>query len=71
MTAMPQMVSFFNGMGGACAAIISVVEFRQHADPSPGFTLIVLLGLLIGAVSFSGSMIAYGKLDEKIKDVHF
>ena len=71
MTAMPQMVSFFNGMGGACAAIISVVEFRQHVDPSPGFTLIVLLGLLIGAVSFSGSMIAYGKLDEKIKDVHF
>jgi H+-translocating NAD(P) transhydrogenase subunit beta len=68
MTAMPQMVSFFNGMGGACAAIISIVEFREHAHPSAGFMLIVLLGLIIGCVSFSGSIVAYGKLDEKIKD---
>jgi NAD(P) transhydrogenase subunit beta len=68
MTAMPQMVSFFNGMGGACAAIISIVEFHSHPDGSPGYLLVVFLGLVIGAVSFSGSIIAYGKLDEKIKD---
>ena len=68
MTAMPQMVSFFNGMGGACAAIISIVEFHSHPDGSSGYLLVVFLGLVIGAVSFSGSVIAYGKLDEKIKD---
>ena len=68
MTAMPQMVSFFNGMGGACAAIISIVEFHSHPDGTPGYLLVVFLGLVIGTVSFSGSIIAYGKLDEKIKD---
>ncbi len=68
MTAMPQMVSFFNGMGGACAAIISLVEYHSHPEGSAGYLLIVFLGLVIGTVSFSGSIIAYGKLDEKIKD---
>jgi NAD(P) transhydrogenase subunit beta len=68
MTAMPQMVSFFNGMGGACAAIISIVEFHSHPNGAPGYILVVFLGLVIGAVSFSGSVVAYGKLDEKIKD---
>ncbi len=68
MTAMPQMVSFFNGMGGACAAIISIVEFHSHPEGSSGYLLVVFLGLVIGVVSFSGSIIAYGKLDEKIKD---
>lgn len=70
MTSMPQMVSFFNGMGGACAAIISIVEFGSHSGHEPGFLLTVFLGLAIGAVSFSGSMIAYGKLDGKINDIY-
>ena len=74
MTQMPQMVSFFNGMGGACAALISIVEYDhylQHADsPSATRVVILLLGLVIGTVSFSGSMIAFGKLEEKIKDIH-
>ena len=70
MTAMPQMVSFFNGMGGACAALISLIEFGEHeGDTTAGFRLIVYLGMVIGAVSFSGSVVAYGKLDEKIKDL--
>lgn len=69
MTGMPQMVSFFNGMGGACAALISIIEFMSHPHGSLGYRLVVFLGLVIGAVSFSGSMIAYGKLDEKIKDI--
>jgi len=72
MTGMPQMVSFFNGMGGACAALISLVEYNHslHAiEPTSISTLVIIyLGLLIGAISFSGSIIAYGKLDEKIKD---
>ena len=66
MTAMPQMVSLFNGMGGACAAVISLVEFAHHpelqASLSNSTTAIILLGMLIGSVSFSGSMIAFGKL---------
>jgi NAD(P) transhydrogenase subunit beta len=72
MTAMPQMVSFFNGMGGACAAVISIVEFNHaihHGAAIPvGLSIVMILGLIIGSVSFSGSMIAYGKLEEKIKD---
>lgn len=72
MTGMPQMVSFFNGMGGACAALISLVEYNHslHAiEPTSTSTLVIIyLGLIIGAISFSGSIIAYGKLDEKIKD---
>lgn len=77
MTAMPEMVSLFNGMGGACAALISVIEFRHlvhNADPSginQTSLLIIFLGLIIGAVSFAGSMIAWGKLNGKIKDFAF
>ncbi len=72
MTAMPQMVSFFNGMGGACAALIAIIEYQHHQHSTvtgfDGELLVMLLGLLIGSVSFSGSMIAYGKLEGKIKD---
>lgn len=74
MTAMPQMVSFFNGMGGACAGLISIVEFNHllhlgdMAAAPAGKLGIIFGGLIIGSISFSGSMIAYGKLDEKIKD---
>jgi H+-translocating NAD(P) transhydrogenase subunit beta len=77
MTAMPEMVSLFNGMGGACAAIISIIEFRHliakagnccGADMQNGMTITILLGLVIGTVSFAGSMIAFGKLNGKIKD---
>jgi NAD(P) transhydrogenase subunit beta len=71
MTAMPQMVSFFNGMGGACAAVISLVEFdhlSHGASVDLGMIIVIVLGLIIGSVSFSGSMIAYGKLEGKIGD---
>jgi NAD(P) transhydrogenase subunit beta len=77
MTAMPQMVSLFNGMGGACAALISLVEFDHliHHTPVSDINtttlLIILLGLIIGSVSFSGSMIAWGKLDGRVKDFAF
>ncbi len=69
MTKMPEMVSFFNGMGGACAAAISLIEFRGHAQPDTGFLIIVFVGLLIGSVSFSGSIVAYAKLAGKVKDI--
>jgi len=88
MTAMPEMVSLFNGMGGACAALISLVEFNhlQHSleqltnystigplrPETPTSTLIVILaGLIIGSISFAGSMIAWGKLNGKVKDFSF
>ncbi len=73
MTAMPEMVSMFNGMGGACAALIAIVEFdgiRTHPLLF-GEQLIILLGLMIGTVSFTGSMIAWGKLNGKVKDYAF
>jgi NAD(P) transhydrogenase subunit beta len=73
MTAMPQMVSFFNGMGGACAALIAIIEFQHHnpalvSSAINGELLVMILGLVIGSISFSGSMIAYGKLEGTIKD---
>ena len=89
MTAMPEMVSLFNGMGGACASLISIVEFNHLMDSRAtiisgqtgsgvflltlpaGELLIILLGLIIGSVSFAGSIIAWGKLNGKIKDFSF
>ncbi|MFC0774890.1 NAD(P)(+) transhydrogenase (Re/Si-specific) subunit beta [Terrimonas alba] len=96
MTAMPEMVSLFNGMGGACAALISIVEFDHiakndfqvhqfsfqiadivvktnlgSAPVSAGHLLIIILGLIIGSVSFAGSMIAWGKLNGRVKDFSF
>jgi H+-translocating NAD(P) transhydrogenase subunit beta len=76
MTAMPQLVSFFNGMGGAAAALISMVEFH-HINPeliaksgmANGEVLAILLGLMIGTISWAGSMIAFGKLDGWIGDM--
>ncbi len=73
MTAMPQMVSLFNGMGGACAAVISLMEYPHHdfAEGSLGRAAIILAGLLIGGTSFAGSMIAFGKLNGNIGDKIF
>jgi len=73
MTAMPEMVSMFNGMGGACAALISLVEFGHLHDAANNrqTVLIIVLGLIIGSVSFAGSMVAWGKLNGKVKDFNF
>jgi NAD(P) transhydrogenase subunit beta len=63
MTAMPQMVALFNGAGGGAAALVSALELL--ADPSAvdaGHAVSIGLGALIGAISFSGSVIAFGKL---------
>jgi NAD(P) transhydrogenase subunit beta len=62
MTKMPELVSLFNGMGGACAALISLIEY-PHLSPGPGILISVLAGLIIGTVSFSGSMVAFAKLN--------
>jgi NAD(P) transhydrogenase subunit beta len=66
MTAMPQLVAIFNGVGGGAAALVSITEFMHihSSNPATYITLEVLLGVLIGTVSFSGSAIAYAKLQE-------
>ena len=63
MTAMPQMVAIYNGMGGGAAGAIAAVEL--YGDKAQGMTAlgVTLLGALIGAVSLSGSLIAWAKLD--------
>jgi H+-translocating NAD(P) transhydrogenase subunit beta len=66
MTAMPQMVALYNGMGGGAAATIAAIELFGHkTHGSVGLTLAVLGGL-IGSVSLSGSLIAWAKLDGRI-----
>ncbi|MBL8128223.1 MAG: NAD(P)(+) transhydrogenase (Re/Si-specific) subunit beta, partial [Chloroflexia bacterium] len=62
MTAMPQMVAIFNGMGGATAALISLVEFQHKESIGRGEIISIVLGLIIGCISFSGSMVAFAKL---------
>ncbi|OYU96890.1 MAG: NAD(P) transhydrogenase subunit beta [Bacteroidetes bacterium B1(2017)] len=79
MTAMPEMVSLFNGMGGACAMLISIIEF-QHLTEDPslvfsslpvGHLLTIIIGMIIGSISFAGSMVAWGKLSGNVKDKSF
>ena len=62
MTKMPELVSMFNGMGGASAALIGLIEFHHYTGNQLSiFTIIA--GMIIGSVSFSGSMIAWAKLN--------
>ncbi len=68
MTAMPQMVGLLNGLGGGTAALVSLAEYmrlaREAPPVGPGESLSVALGTAIGAVSFTGSIIAFAKLQE-------
>ena len=72
MTAMPQMVSIFNGLGGACAVVLAMTELLHFYDGSSvmdkGQLFIVLTTLLIGAVAFTGSMLAFAKLQGLVWD---
>ncbi|HEY1370482.1 MAG TPA: NAD(P)(+) transhydrogenase (Re/Si-specific) subunit beta [Gaiellaceae bacterium] len=70
MTAMPQMVALFNGVGGGAAALIALAELHRIL-PEPGapkvdISLAIVLSALIGAISFAGSMVAFAKLQELI-----
>jgi len=70
MTAMPQMVALFNGVGGGAAALIAAAEFHRHAPDAgnlPGEELVgILFSALVGSISFWGSLVAFGKLQELI-----
>jgi NAD(P) transhydrogenase subunit beta len=68
MTAMPQMVALFNGVGGGAAALVALADFH-HVAPEPGrikadVGISIMLSALIGGVSFAGSLVAFGKLQE-------
>ena len=67
MTAMPQMVALFNGMGGGSAALISTQDFRSALaahTATPDITWAIMLSCLIGSLSFAGSLVAFAKLQE-------
>ncbi len=65
MTKMPELVSLFNGMGGASAALIGLIEFEHYTGQTLS-VLTIIGGVIIGSISFSGSMIAWGKLNGTI-----
>jgi NAD(P) transhydrogenase subunit beta len=62
MTAMPQMVALYNGMGGGAAAAIAAAELLHRGELGQAALVLAVVGALIGAVSFSGSLIAFAKL---------
>jgi H+-translocating NAD(P) transhydrogenase subunit beta len=66
MTAMPQMVAIFNGVGGGAAALIALAEWHESSGPVWDETVSIVLSALIGSISFSGSIVAFAKLQELI-----
>jgi NAD(P) transhydrogenase subunit beta len=65
MTAMPQMVALFNGVGGGAAALVALAEFHVSSGDLAGEEIVsIVLSALIGSISFAGSMIAFAKLQE-------
>jgi NAD(P) transhydrogenase subunit beta len=67
MTDMPQMIALYNGMGGGAAGAIAAVELLKGDFYSQTFLTLAVLGALIGSVSFSGSLIAFAKLQGLIR----
>jgi NAD(P) transhydrogenase subunit beta len=70
MTAMPQMVALFNGVGGGAAALVALSDFHQ-VEPDPGriktdVGVSIVLSALIGGISFAGSLVAFAKLQELV-----
>ncbi|MBU0673666.1 MAG: NAD(P)(+) transhydrogenase (Re/Si-specific) subunit beta [Proteobacteria bacterium] len=66
MTSMPEMVALFNGFGGISSLLLAWSEYHQHPELSVFLAVVTFLSAFIGGVTFSGSMIAFGKLAEKI-----
>ncbi len=70
MTAMPQLVAVFNGFGGAGSAVVAAAEFLRLSDSGEGTSIdvsvTIMLGTLVGLVTFSGSIVAFAKLQELI-----
>ena len=72
MTKMPQLVSYFNAMGGGCALLLGIIEGQQlyyGNNTDRAAEVVLMTAMMIGATSFSGSVIAYLKLSGKQKDI--
>ncbi len=73
MTEMPQLVSVFNGLGGGSAMLLAIVEYIKIGEGisnAPLLASVILFTLFVGSISFSGSILAYLKLDGRVKDKH-
>jgi NAD(P) transhydrogenase subunit beta len=71
MTKMPEMVSLFNGLGGACSMLIATVEFITLPEGTPMMStqvLTIIFALFVGSIAFTGSLVAWGKLDGFLRD---
>ena len=70
MTGMPQLVSLFNATGGGCAMLLGLIEANPMSPTNPvlSFQLLLIAGLITGAIAFTGSIIAERKLSGKVKD---
>ena len=66
MTSMPEMVALFNGFGGISSLLLAWGEYHQHPQMSIFIAIVAFLSAFIGGVTFSGSMVAFGKLSGKI-----
>jgi NAD(P) transhydrogenase subunit beta len=67
MTAMPQMVALFNGVGGGAAALVALAEFHEAAgEVATDEAVSIVLSALIGSISFAGSLVAFAKLQELV-----
>ena len=66
MTAMPQMVAIFNGVGGGAAALVALSEWHNATGPVWDETVSIALSALIGSISFAGSIVAFAKLQELV-----
>jgi len=64
MTSMPEMVALFNGFGGIASLLLAWAEYHQHPELSIFIAIVTFLSAFIGGVTFSGSMVAFGKLAE-------
>ncbi len=69
MINMPQMIALYNGMGGGAAGAIAALELLNHHELTFAMTLLSILGAIIGTISFSGSIIAFAKLQDLMKRV--
>jgi len=66
MTSMPEMVALFNGFGGVASLLVGWAEFAHDPDLAPFTSAAIALAVLIGGITFTGSLVAYAKLAEKI-----
>lgn len=66
MTEMPEMVAIFNGLGGIASLLVGWAEFQRNPDVHWSILLAVVIAIIIGGITFTGSLVAYGKLSGKV-----